>query len=54
LALLPDAVDLGGLYRLAESLRKQAVAPPAGGPGGGRSRAGETGGDMDGDLDGEV
>ena len=31
LELLPDGVDLGGLYRLAESLRKQAVATPAAG-----------------------
>jgi anion-transporting ArsA/GET3 family ATPase len=28
LELLGDGVDLGGLYRLAESLRKQAVVPP--------------------------
>jgi anion-transporting ArsA/GET3 family ATPase len=35
LEILPDGVDLGGLYRLAESLRKQAVAMPAGGPGDG-------------------
>jgi hypothetical protein len=27
LELLGDGVDLGGLYRLAESLRRQAVAP---------------------------
>ncbi len=33
LELLGDGVDLGGLYRLAESLRKQAAA--AAGPGGG-------------------
>nr|WP_322899772.1 ArsA-related P-loop ATPase [Actinacidiphila rubida] len=32
LELLSDGVDLGGLYRLAESLRKQAVAVPADGP----------------------
>ena len=29
LELLGDGVDLGGLYRLAESLRKQAVVPPS-------------------------
>jgi anion-transporting ArsA/GET3 family ATPase len=28
LELLSDGMDLGGLYRLAESLRKQAVVPP--------------------------
>ncbi|MFI1092120.1 ArsA-related P-loop ATPase [Streptomyces sp. NPDC020917] len=67
LELLPDGVDLGGLYRLAESLRKQAVAPPAGSHGraaaGGNGRDSADGSDRaqdgadgaaDDDTDGEV
>ncbi len=42
LELLGDGVDLGGLYRLAESLRKQAVAGTVSAPGAGAG-AGEDG-----------